>query len=311
MSKIRILLVEDAVGLPITKVLETWGYQTDLAEDGETGWEMLNRKSYDMLLVDWMLPGISGVELVERVRGDSRWVEMPIVMISGKAGREDIVAAVGSGIDSYLAKPFTATQIRDKINSVLEKGGESRDLKAQIRRVVDNQLSIDSDSERPLVIFGERFDTVDELSHQDQREAVTFLCSAIRMISSINSENPDLNLGYAIKTSTGQIVDQLKEEAVQERVRAVVLSSECSGSPVLMARLLRENFATEVPILVSCGDLMNLSPGHRSGLEKFSIPILERPEMAEDEIKEALADRICPPGKLSSSQTQADGERAE
>ena len=294
MANIQILLVEDAVGRPIVKVLETWGYHVDLAEDGETGWEMLNGKRYDILLVDWMLPGISGVELVQKARAEDTHAHMPIVMISGNAGRENIISAVGSGIDSYLAKPFTAVQIRDKIEAVWEKHRDARKFSDQIRGVVENQLAIDSGADRPLVIFGERFDTIEELSHQDHRDVARFLCSAIRSIAAINNANPELNLGYVIMTSTGQIVDQLKDQDVLGRVRAVLLSAECSGSPVLFARQIRENFAGTMPILLCCESVLNLSSPHRAGLQKYAIPILERAELGDAEILELLSARILP-----------------
>ena len=191
-------------------------------------------------------------------------------------------------------------QIRDKIQKVWEQHNASKGFHDKLRGVVENQRPIKEDSDAPLVIFGERFETVAELAHQDHRGAAEFLCAAVNGLDQINRENPDLNLGYAIRTSTGQIIDQLKDESFHDRARAVVLSSDCSGSPVLFVRLLRESFASELPVLLSCESVLDLSAAHRAGLEKLAVPILERPELREAELVELLANTIAAPAELES-----------
>ena len=305
MTKLRILLVEDSVGPTISKGLESLGHQVDLAEDAEKGWPMLKRGDYDMLLVDWMLPKTSGVELVKQVRSEKRLRDIPILMISAKASREDIVAAVDFGIDSYLAKPFTVAQISEKLETVWEKRGAVRQLTVDLRQTLDNQLRLEEDPHRPLVIFGEKYNSVGEMSLEANRGAARFLCNAAQAIDQINVQYPALNLGYSIGTSTSQIVDGLKATAVRDRVRTVVISSDCPGSPVLFARLMRGKLGSYIPIMVSCESVHSLSAQHLAGLEKFSIPILERPEHGPDQIKEVLEVQVAPETGAESGEAES------
>ena len=116
---LNVLLVEDTVGIPMSKVLNKWGYEVSLAVDGEDAWKQASEKSFDCFLIDWMLPGISGIDLVQKLRQASHCKDKAIVMISGRSDKEDIATAASSGVDSYLAKPFTAVQLRDKIEAVV------------------------------------------------------------------------------------------------------------------------------------------------------------------------------------------------
>ncbi|MGY8827570.1 MAG: response regulator transcription factor [Candidatus Latescibacterota bacterium] len=65
---LKVLLVEDTVGMPMSKVLNKWGYEVSLAVDGEDAWKQISEKSFDCFLIDWMLPGISGIELIQKLR---------------------------------------------------------------------------------------------------------------------------------------------------------------------------------------------------------------------------------------------------
>ena len=118
MAPIKVLLIEDTIGIPMLKILEKWGYDVTLAEDGEQAWSIVNERLFDIFLVDWVLPGMSGPDLIIQIRELKHYECTPIVMISGKAEQTDVVTAIGSGVDHYITKPFTAVQLRDKIADV-------------------------------------------------------------------------------------------------------------------------------------------------------------------------------------------------
>ena len=142
MAGLQILLTEDTVGPPILKVLEKWGYHVVLAENAERAWELLTYTLVDLFLIDWMLPGKSGLELVKQIRNHSSYRDVPIIMISGKAEKKDVVAAFSSGVDSYIAKPFTAIQLKEKIDSVWELHLENKIFNEKIQRVVQGQVEL-------------------------------------------------------------------------------------------------------------------------------------------------------------------------
>ena len=85
----KVLLVEDQIGEIIGKFLSKWGYQVRIAENGEEAWELLQSERIEFFLIDWMMPGMSGLELIQKIRGLEQYRSTPIVMISGQTGRDN------------------------------------------------------------------------------------------------------------------------------------------------------------------------------------------------------------------------------
>jgi two-component system chemotaxis response regulator CheY len=116
------MLVEDEpkVGQLIAGLLKKWHLDVTLVDDGEAAWSALAQQAMDLLIVDWKVPSLSGTELVQRLRQDPRLQSLPVLMISGHAGKEDIVSAIQTGINGYLAKPFTPEALKKKIAGILQ-----------------------------------------------------------------------------------------------------------------------------------------------------------------------------------------------
>jgi signal transduction histidine kinase len=114
----RIFIAEDdpASAAVLRAVLGRVGYQMEVAPDGAAMLELLDAEGPpDLLLLDWMLPGVSGLEICHRVR--QRWdqLELPILMVTAKADAESISAAFDAGASDYLAKPFLGAELRARI----------------------------------------------------------------------------------------------------------------------------------------------------------------------------------------------------
>jgi len=118
-----ILVVEDEPAiLELIKVnLTDAGYAVKAAEDAETAREALKQQLPDLVLLDWMLPGQSGLALARQLRGDSRTRELPIIMVTARTEETDKVAGLEAWVDDYVTKPFSPRELKARIKAVLRR----------------------------------------------------------------------------------------------------------------------------------------------------------------------------------------------
>lgn len=119
----RILIVEDepAIAELITLNLKHDGHEVAVVGSSQAAQMAIDRALPDLVLLDWMLPGESGIQLAQRWRRDSRTRDLPIVMLTARSDECDIVHGLDSGADDYLSKPFSTTELRARIRSVLRR----------------------------------------------------------------------------------------------------------------------------------------------------------------------------------------------
>ncbi|MHB1552093.1 MAG: response regulator [Vulcanimicrobiaceae bacterium] len=118
----RVLVADDdpAICTLIETVLRKGPYQIVLRNDAETALVALDRDGpFDVVVCDFMLPGISGIDLIERLRSDGRTRRVPILMISGHNNYAMEKRAMAAGANLFLNKPFTISQLRTAVNSLL------------------------------------------------------------------------------------------------------------------------------------------------------------------------------------------------
>jgi DNA-binding response OmpR family regulator len=104
----------------IQQALEEEHYAVDVAHDGDEGEKLAGTQDYDLLVLDVMLPGLSGIEITRALREKKRTT--PILMLTAKAGTEDKVAGLDSGADDYLTKPFAVAELLARVRSLLRRG---------------------------------------------------------------------------------------------------------------------------------------------------------------------------------------------
>jgi two-component system, chemotaxis family, chemotaxis protein CheY len=88
------------------------------ADDGLTALPLLKAGQFDLLITDWNMPGMQGVELLRQVRADDRLAKLPVLMLTAEAKREQIVEAAQAGVNGYVIKPFTAAVLKEKIEKI-------------------------------------------------------------------------------------------------------------------------------------------------------------------------------------------------
>ncbi len=103
-------------------ILSADGFNVFAAVDGENALAILNSNPVNLVLLDVMMPGKSGLEVLREIRGGSnkKLRDIPVMMITAKSSTEDIDKALEIGANSYIVKPFRATTIREKVRAILE-----------------------------------------------------------------------------------------------------------------------------------------------------------------------------------------------
>lgn len=121
MYEMRILLVEDEVRLShfIKKGLVEQGFAVDEAHDGEEGLFLAKEETYDLVILDVMLPKLTGIELCKKLREIKK--ETPILMLTARSEVEDKIKGLNAGADDYLTKPFVFAELKARINALLRR----------------------------------------------------------------------------------------------------------------------------------------------------------------------------------------------
>ncbi len=141
MVPLGILIVEDDDGIRTTLrlALEDEGYRVAEAESGERALDHLASQAVDLLLVDLMLPGMSGFDLVREVRRDSA---VPIVIVTARSDSHDVVAGLEAGADDYVRKPFVVKELEARIRALIRRTGNQPPTdEVSVHRIGDLEIS--------------------------------------------------------------------------------------------------------------------------------------------------------------------------
>lgn len=122
-TNLRVLIIDDfATMRKIEKtILGQLGIKNvDEADDGSTALPKLQANRYDVVLLDWNMPTMTGLELLKAMRADENLKNVPVIMVTAEALKDNIVAAVQAGVNDYVVKPFTAGTLEEKLKKVLK-----------------------------------------------------------------------------------------------------------------------------------------------------------------------------------------------
>jgi DNA-binding response OmpR family regulator len=129
----HVLVVEDERRLAnlLQRVLTEERHVADVANDGDTGYALAASGTYDVLVLDLMLPGMDGVEITRRLRAEG--VQTPILMLTARGAVEDRVAGLNVGADDYLVKPFAMEELIARVSALLRRRDRALDVAQQLR----------------------------------------------------------------------------------------------------------------------------------------------------------------------------------
>jgi len=123
---VRLLVVEDEERLAsaLRRGLQAEGFAVDVAADGPTGLDLARHGDYDAMILDVMLPGLSGYRVVRALRAEQHW--LPVLMLSAKDGEYDQADGLDCGADDYLTKPFSYVVLLARLRALLRRGAPAR-----------------------------------------------------------------------------------------------------------------------------------------------------------------------------------------
>jgi two-component system phosphate regulon response regulator PhoB len=124
MASPSILVVEDeqAIAEMIMTSLEMAGYQVKRAANGEIAYQMVLDTPPDLILADWMMPMMTGLELAKRLKREENTAEIPIILLTAKTDEDDKIKGFDAGVDDYVIKPFSPRELLARIKAVLRRG---------------------------------------------------------------------------------------------------------------------------------------------------------------------------------------------
>ena len=140
----KILLVDDEVELtePLSKILSHEGYQVDIAYDGDKGIEFALKNNYDLLILDWMLPYKSGLEICQEIRNHD--LTTPVLFLTAKDTIDDRVLGLDAGADDYLIKPFELRELLARVRALLRRIPTSESNPTEKLKFADLELDRDN-----------------------------------------------------------------------------------------------------------------------------------------------------------------------
>ncbi|QXP85365.1 phosphate regulon transcriptional regulator PhoB [Methylococcus sp. ANG] len=154
MSDINVLVVEDeeAIREMLTLVLEQADFAVHTAGDVQQALSRMDEQEPDLILLDWMLPGISGVEWARRLKKDENYGDIPLILVTARGEEEDKIRGLDVGADDYVTKPFSPRELIARIRAVLRRSNRQAKLDGRIEiggillDTDEHRLSIDEES---------------------------------------------------------------------------------------------------------------------------------------------------------------------
>jgi two-component system chemotaxis response regulator CheY len=123
---LKILVVDDSSTMRriIKNTLNRIGFNDLLeAENGAQAWEILSSSAeMGVLITDWNMPEMNGLELVKKVRAEQKYTDLPIIMVTTEGGKTEVITALKAGVNNYIVKPFTPDVLKEKLEAVLGTG---------------------------------------------------------------------------------------------------------------------------------------------------------------------------------------------
>ena len=122
-TSIRVLIVDDFATMRriLNNILKQLGFKNIMeADDGTTALEVLEKQKIDLIISDWNMPKMTGLDLLKKVRADGKLSKLPFLMVTAEAQKQNVIEAVQAGVSNYVVKPFTAEAISDKLKKIIK-----------------------------------------------------------------------------------------------------------------------------------------------------------------------------------------------
>jgi signal transduction histidine kinase len=194
----RILVVDDNASNRdvLTRRLERQEYSVVTANDGLQAMEKLRAENFDLVLLDIMMPGLDGYEVLRQIKAEPHWKRIPVIMISALGELDSVVRCIEMGAEDYLPKPFSPTLLKARVDSCLEK-----------KRAADREAQLFSQLQENYARLRELEQQRDDLAHMivhDLRSPLSANIAGIEMMEMLGPLSPDQRDCLQIAMRSGQ-----------------------------------------------------------------------------------------------------------
>lgn len=165
----KVLIVEDEEKLinNLADKLRAEGYEVYTAMDGETGWELARSNTYNLIVLDIMLPGLDGLSLCRMIRNDPKMIDVPIIILTARGTEVDKIVGLESGADDYIVKPFGLGEFLARVRVQMRRPSPDRSLRQD--ELISNDIRLDLTGRRvfkdeaEIKLSNKEFDLLAEL----------------------------------------------------------------------------------------------------------------------------------------------------
>ncbi|MCM1984162.1 response regulator transcription factor [Lyngbya confervoides] len=193
----HLLLVDDEPGLreAVQAYLEDSGFTVDVASNAKMGWEMLERRTPDLVISDIMMPQVDGYEFLQQMREDPRFKKLPVVFLTARGMTKDRIEGYQASVDAYLSKPFDPDELVAVVSNLIQRHsqlteGSTTDIEelanqvAEIRAILKNQPQLSRQKTELQIDFTPREQSVLELVSQGlmNKEIASQLNTSVRNV---------------------------------------------------------------------------------------------------------------------------------
>ncbi|MFZ5452932.1 MAG: response regulator [Thermodesulfobacteriota bacterium] len=122
--RMKVLVADDFATMRkiVRNILKQIGFDDIVeAEDGQAALQVLKHENIGLVVTDWNMPNMTGLELLEKIRKDPKTANLPVLMVTAEGLKENVVAAVKAGVNNYVVKPFTAEVLQEKLEQIFKK----------------------------------------------------------------------------------------------------------------------------------------------------------------------------------------------
>ncbi|MFH1571430.1 MAG: HDOD domain-containing protein [Gemmatimonadota bacterium] len=284
----KVLLAEDSAGMRkiIGTMLKGMGYgDVVTAGNGEEALVILRQVKVDLLLTNWTMPVMDGLELVRRLRLMSDYAQLPVLMFTSRASRRDVVAALKVGVDDYIRKPFTPSDLKAHLDGILADRAD-RQID-QLEKGLDHVRQGDA---HPLIVIGDAAHTREQLRRPENQGVLDFLAAAAAGVGRINARGGDLRVGLLTSSNSTDITRYVR--ALGPRLKTLFLSTRLPGGGVTLARLIGVNKRSDVSVFLVCESRREIPDQVRLGLDRMGITIFERQRLSGDSVERLVDEHV-------------------
>jgi len=298
----KIMLVEDSRTMRglIKVMLKRLGYEDVIeASNGKEAWQYLNKREVDLLLTDWNMPELSGLELLQKVRQEAHLVDLPVIMLTSRNSKEDIVSAVKFGVNNYLIKPCNTSQLKKKIDVVMERGKKEPQAPAErAQQLINNSRKYRDSDWGPYVLAYEAPTDYEEFTQGKSDVLLATYQNLATVIGQLNEQFPGMEMGYWIESDSKEFTRLIK--TANEQIGAAIITVHRPES-IVLSHFIGLTYPDKVPTFLLCHSPAVLSAEQRANAFKCKQHIVERSQLSVKRMQEILREHLTPEDKVLPS----------